>query len=342
MPRLRFRRPWLVAAVLALGACTDRQLVLPSAQLPASSNPVAAVSCRVNVPEKLMECVRGAVPGLNGQAARGDKYLGGQDVYVKLTSSGTSYDSGTEILSSNVTVQNLLRQNMGTQDGSTVLGVKVFFANVNVTSGTGSVSVLADGTDAFTASGQPYYHYNQIIHPFEISSSRQWQFSAPSTVSTFTFTVYVAAPLVDEVGALRDRVWTGAADSVWTNFSNWTGGVPDSASVVVIPPDSLIAGAHKQPFLAANAVATHLRVGLSSSLRLNGFTFTAWGNVDAVGPISGGTLWMRGDDVLLGGTLPSVQIGGDAVLQRSTFTSGAVSVTGTLAVKDQSMSIQIP
>lgn len=325
--------------MLALGACTDRQLVLPAAQLPDAPNPVAAVSCRVNVRDNLMECTRDALPG----GARGDKLLGGQDVYVKLSSSGTSYDSGTEILSSNVTVQNLLRQAMGTEDGTTVKGVKVFFASLSTTSGTGTVTVFnPTGTDAFTASGQPYFLYNEILQPYQISSAVQWQFSVPSTVSFFSFTVYVAAPLVDYVGALRDRVWKGSADSVWTNLSNWTGGVPDSASAVRIPPDSLIQGAHAQPFLTANAVATHVSVGYGSTLRLNGNTLTAWGNVDAVGAIGGGTVWLRGDDVVLGGNVPSLQISGDAVLQRNTFASGAVNVTGKLSVKDRSMSIQIP
>jgi hypothetical protein len=162
-------------------------------------------------------------------------------------------------------------------------------------------------------------------------------------VNTFVFTVYVSAPVVDENLPLLDAVWTGAVDSVWSNAGNWQGGVvPDSAGTVSIPSDSLIAGTHSQPYLTADAQITNLRVGFGSSLRLGGFTLVAWGNVDGVGAISGGTLWSRGTSTLLGGSLSATQVSGSSSLQRSTVTSGAVSVTGALAVKDQALSISIP
>jgi len=166
------RRAWCALALPLLGACVDRSPTLPAlpGELPAAA--MSMLQCTVNVPAQQMSC-RTVSPQ---DGARGAKLLGGQDKYIKLASSGTSYDGGTQILSSNVTVQNLLQQNIGTTDGTTVAGVDVFFASLNVTSGTGSVGVVTPDTSAFTASHQPYYHYAQIISPYEISAAKSWQF----------------------------------------------------------------------------------------------------------------------------------------------------------------------
>jgi len=161
-------------------------------------------------------------------------------------------------------------------------------------------------------------------------------------VSTFSFIVYVSAPMVNESAALLDKVWDGDTSTNWLVGSNWQGGVaPDSASTVSIPSDSLLPS-HVYPVLTANAFLTNLRVGYGSSLGLAGFTATAYGNVDAVGTISGGTLKVAGSSAVIGGNLSAVQVTGSASLQRSTKTSGAVSVTGTLTVKDQALNISIP
>ena len=115
-----------------------------------------------------------------------DIIIGGQDVFVKLSSSGTAYDGGTNIFSSNVNVQNLLKYEMGTADGSTVR-IEIFFSSgPTVTSGSGVVSLAnPDGVGTFTAPNQPYFHYGEILTPFELSQARQWQFNVPSTVNTF-------------------------------------------------------------------------------------------------------------------------------------------------------------
>lgn len=333
------RRAGAVAALLLTfaAACSDRTLTGP-AEAPAPA--MSLTQCRVNVPAQTMTCAPVASPG--GSAARGDRILGGQEVYVKLASSGTAWDAGTEILSSNVTVQNLTRQSMGT-DGVTTSGVKVFFASgPEVTGGSGTVSVTADGTDTFTGGGQPYYLYSQALTPYQVSSARQWLFNVPGTVVSFVFTVYVSAPMTGAAGsALLDRVWTGAVSSDWFNAGNWTGGVPDSLSTVSIPADSLLAS-HTQPVLTANAEITNLRVGYASSLGLAGFTLTARGNVDATGAVSGGTVRMSGTGAVVNGTVNALVVSGSGALQGSTKATGAVSVTGSLSVKNQALNISIP
>jgi len=336
MNRRPLVRRWCVLALPLLAACADRSPILPlvPADLPSSS---MALLCRVDVAPARMTC-----NPLQPTSVRGAKIMGGQDKFVKLTSSGTAYDGGTQILSSNVTVQNLVQENIGTTDGSTVTGVDVFFASLNVTNGSGSVGVVTADTGTFTASNQPYYHYPEILSPYQISAAKSWQFQVTGTVSTFSFIVYVSAPVVNESLPLLDKVWDGDTSTNWLVGSNWQGGVsPDSASTVSIPSDSLLPS-HVYPVLTADAFLTNLRVGFGSSLGLAGFTATAYGNVDAVGTVSGGTLKVAGSNVVIGGNLSALQVTGNAQLQRATKASGAVSVTGSLNVKDQALNISIP
>jgi hypothetical protein len=274
-----------------------------------------------------------------------DRIVGGQDLYVQLSSAGTSYDAGTEILSSTVTVENLTRLAMGTSDGSTVNGVKVFFQDgPTVTSGTGTVTVAnADGTDTFTGTGQPYFLYPQILAPMEISDGRVWMFSAPSTVNTFAFTVYVATTMVDEHALMLGPVWTGAdSTSNWFTAANWsTGEVPDSTMAATIPTDTVLGGA-SLPALGNDASVQHLRVGSGSVLDLGGHVMTVAGNVDARGAVSNGTVRLTSDSTLAGGTLPSLAVEGSVHLQRPTTATGSVEVTGTLTIQDLPLSIRIP
>ncbi|HYH83504.1 MAG TPA: hypothetical protein VEX86_27160, partial [Longimicrobium sp.] len=234
---------------------------------------------------------------------------------------------------------------IGTTDGSTVDPVRVFFSQVPVvTSGSGDVSLAnPDGFDTFTQANQPYYSYGEILTPYKISAAHSWQFNVEPTVGTFVFSVYVSAPMADYTGPLLDQVWTGAVDSAWTTAGNWsTGVVPDSASTVSIPADSLLAS-HRMPVLTGAAAITNLRVGFGSSLALNAFTLTTWGNVDAVGTVSGGTLWMRGSGALLDGRVAALVVSGGTQVQGATVATRAVSVSdGSLNVSGKAFSIQIP
>lgn len=327
----------LLALPLA-AACSDRSLTLPpTEQLPVPPG-AQVMQCTVDVAARRLSCADAPTGG-----PRADKIVGGQDKYVKLASFGTSYDGGSEILQSNVTLQNLLQQNIGTTDGNTVAGVDVFFMSLNVTSGSGSVDIdNEDGVGVFTETNQPYFHYNEIISPYEISAPKNWQFKITGTVATFSFTVAISAPVADEGAALLDRVWDGSTSTDFFVGSNWEGNVaPDSASTVSIPADSLLVSPNF-PTLSANAFLTNLRVGYQSTLDLAGFIATAYGNVDAVGTISSGTLRVAGSNVVIGGNLSATEVSGSAALQRSTTASGAVSVTGSLSVKDQALNISIP
>ncbi|HEX6750738.1 MAG TPA: hypothetical protein VF092_25850 [Longimicrobium sp.] len=328
------------AALVLLAACSD-QTTLPPAVAPAGT--MAQMRCTVDVPSATLACA--AVKPAGPAGVNADRIIGNQDVYVKLSSSGTSWDSDTEILQSNVTVQNLGQQSMGTANGSAVTGVKVFFnSGPTVTAGSGSVTLAnADGMDTFLSSNQSYFLYNEILAPYQISTARNWQFNVPSTVTSFSFTVYVWTQMVNEALPIVDKVWTGAVSTAWETAGNWQGGVvPDSTSVVAIPPDSLLSGAHNQPVLTADADVAHLRVGYGSSLGLAGHQMRVRGNVDAVGTISGGNVWNSGTGTLLRGNVGALQVSGGAKMQGAVKASAAVSVSGSLNTAGQTLTISIP
>jgi hypothetical protein len=227
-------------------------------------------------------------------------------------------------------VQNLTKQSLGTDDGVAVKGVNVFFnSGPTVTSGTGIVTVNADGTAMFSQAGQPYYLYNQIIAPYEISSSRLWQFTVPATVKTFDFTLLVSTNAVNETGSFLDKLWNGSVSSSWENASNWNSGVPDSASTVAVPPATLL-GSAPQPVLGGSATVLNLRVGTGSTLNLGGFSIRVRGNLDVPGSITNGSTVMTGSSAIAGGNFDRVDIQGKVRLQRDLKTTGRVSINDGL------------
>jgi len=333
----------LFAAATAITGCRDditRPGITPGpGRQPATTG--ASFTCAASVREATVSCAQTRAPRLGASA----NIIGGQDTYIRLSSSGTSYDAGTQIFSTNVTVQSLVQTLIGTTDSTTVDGMSVFFnSGPTVTSGTGSISVFnPDGTGAFTGSNQPYFQYNEILEPYEISQSHLWMFEVPATVNTFEFVVYVSTPVVDIDAPMLDAVWGGTVSSDWATAGNWqTGSVPDSGSVVAIPRASLLDPSANSPTLSGNFTFNAIRVGEASTLDLALHTLDVTGNVDAPGTITNGIVRLPGADAHIGGNLPSLEISGAATLQRSTTASGAVSVTGTLTVHELPLSIAIP
>lgn len=214
--------PLVLAAVTAL-ACTDRPgPVEPGPDTPTgkpappAAEPVelARMDCAVSVREETVTCGPPAPAGAAGDSAALIIY-GGQDRYVTLTSSSVDYDSTTLKFRMNVTVRNLIRQAIGTTDGSTAdpAGTMVFFVTPpTMTAGTGGTVAIdnADGTAMFTASDQPFFRYVQRLEQYAVSSPRTWQFNVPTTVERFAFSVMVAAPVQYPTG------WIETSHPVWS------------------------------------------------------------------------------------------------------------------------------
>ena len=225
---------WLVAA------CAESSAPTPKAQFRTE-----LITCQASVSAGTLDCASSQPqPGAQGQASRGmsfDLVLGGQGALVRLASSGTAYSAGT--FSSNVTLENLIAQVMNSADGTTpdVGGIKVFFnAEPTVTVGTGTVSVAnSDGTGAFTASNQKYFLYSSgaVLASGATTAAKMWQFTVPTTVSTFTFQVFVSTRLPNEnppivaLGLSRSpsalTILPGASGTTTVNLTrtNFTGAV---------------------------------------------------------------------------------------------------------------------
>jgi hypothetical protein len=195
--------PLAAALLFALGACSDRgdPVAAPTPNDPGSPPLlVSSIRCDGDRRTGTLKCGGAELPA----SARGYILVGGQGLYVQLTSSNVNYDSGADLFSFDVTVQNLIPQPMGTTDGATghADGVRVLFASgPTTTGGTGNVTVAnPTGTATFTATNQPYFQYSGsdnggdgILSQNETSSAKNWQLTIDDGVTTFSFVLYVAA-----------------------------------------------------------------------------------------------------------------------------------------------------
>jgi hypothetical protein len=182
-------------ALFAVSACSEHMVTAP-ARLSAdpdraSDDVVVALQCSAQVKSSSVNCKSASATA----AGVSQDVIGGQNVYVKLTSSNVSYNGGTEIFQFDATLQNLLIESIGTPDGVVpdASGIRAFFEDgPTVTGGTGVVTVAnADGTATFTASNQPYFTYSQVLGHNAVSSAKTWQLNVPATVNAFTFHIYL-------------------------------------------------------------------------------------------------------------------------------------------------------
>jgi hypothetical protein len=167
---------------------------------------------------------------VSSKAIRKDQVIGGnQGEYITLGLANFAWDSISNIFSFDATVQNNLRQPMGTIDGTTVTGVKVFFYSGPTCTGGPCYVTNADGTGTFTADSQAYFLYNQILQPQDVSTSRNWQIFLAPAVETFDFEIeaYAAFPaeattpalapssVPDSLYAVTNRVTSDTAFPAW-------------------------------------------------------------------------------------------------------------------------------
>src|SRR5574342_891175 len=103
----------LSAVVVLVAACAESNA--PTA--PKVLFRTQMITCQASVSAGTLTCGESqaqASAGLNFNLV-----LGGQGALVRLASSGTAYNSGTQTFSTNVTVENLVAQPMNTADGPT-------------------------------------------------------------------------------------------------------------------------------------------------------------------------------------------------------------------------------
>lgn len=198
----------LILSAATLAACSE-SMVQPDAPQTAPSGHalLTELTCKADVAAQRLSCAPAAPTLARGVSA--DLIIGGQNTYTTLASTNV-VTTGTTSLTADVTVQNLTGQPWATASGSTANGngVRVFFHTLP----TNGVTVNnPDGTNTFTATGQPYFQYSGtelgtdgILASGEVSSSKNWKFDL-NGASSFSFQVYVTTQLPDEGGVL---LWT--------------------------------------------------------------------------------------------------------------------------------------
>ena len=183
-----------------LTACRETEVPLqpePPAPPPADTTNTTVtrftpVVCTVNVAERKTRC---GAP--EGAVSNNDLIVGGQGRYIDVETGGDSYNINTQQYSFSIAVRNRIGQKMGTTDGliSDPRGVRLFFADgPNLMSGAGAIDLMTvDGYGNYTGGQQPYLNMTGgILEKNAISSPRFVIFQMPGTVTSFSYTVYVA------------------------------------------------------------------------------------------------------------------------------------------------------
>jgi hypothetical protein len=322
---LRGRR--LIPVVLCaavLGACADGQ---PTAfeqrtapVLPAST--LQAFDCTVNMVSGTLRCE----PARTGTGLASGVLIGGQNTYVRLSSSSPSYDAQMEVFQLYVTVQNLMNEAIGTPDGVVAdpQGIQVFFSGEPATTvGSGDVTVAnATGTAFFTSADQPYFAYPEILAKDAVSSALPWQFNVPSTVDAFVFSVLVETDVqyllvINEVIANPTPAVNLEQPYEWVELYN-AGSRPVDLQGLVIA-DSAASG--RRPY---HEIASSVTVAPGGYVVLGGSTNTT---ANGGAPVD----YAYGAALSLANSLDAVKIarpygGGDTLtVDRTQYSSAAVS-----------------
>ena len=234
----------LIIAGATLAACSESSQPTGVIPVPVDANEyvLAQLTCRVDAAASTMSCAPANAARVDGRSS--DLILGGQNVYVKLTSTNV-VTTPTVTTTADVSVKNLTNQPWNTGNGTTIdtAGVKVFF-QAGPTNGV--VIANPTGTATFTAAGQKYFKYSGagllgadgILSPGETSGTINWQFTL-NGASSFTFSVLIVAKMPDETGALRfvgdTLTQAGGSEfklSIWGSSATdvWAGGAGGSTA----------------------------------------------------------------------------------------------------------------
>lgn len=156
-------------------------------------------------------------------AANASGTAGTTGTYAQFVPFNLVKDTVKQIWSFDAFVKNLLQQSIGTLNGTTVTGSKVFVTNICAAHGSGTVSIIsADGVGNATAPNQPYLSYDQIVRAGTNSRTKVWKVSVPKTVTAVNMDILVT-----------------------TDF-------PAEQTVTLLPPDTIPAWVHSDTNFTAN------------------------------------------------------------------------------------------
>jgi hypothetical protein len=181
---------------------------------------VLSLTCDLNGSTSTVSCT--PVPPTPPAGVNASVIYGATATYAIFSPYNLVNDTAAHTWQFTAYLQNLLKQSIGTLNGTATTGVKVFVTDFHATSGTGTVSVAnADGTGTFTATHQPYFNYNQIIAPSGYSGSKLWKFNVPNAVTAVSMSILISTDFPAE-----QNVSAGppATRPTWFNDdSSWSG-----------------------------------------------------------------------------------------------------------------------
>jgi len=219
----------VVCSAIAALACTDIDRPVeksgPRVAQEAQGPPVVlSLTCTFSSASTTVSCGPAAPPLAAGVSA--SVIYGSTPTYATFFAFNLVKDLVAQQWSFTAYVQNLLKQSVGTLNGTTVTGLKVFVTDFHATAGTGTVSIAnADGTGTFTAPNQPYFNYNQIVAANGYTGNKLWKFNVPNTVTAVSMSILIS-----------------------TDF-------PAEQTVTLVPPDTIPAWVHADSNLAASTAS---------------------------------------------------------------------------------------
>lgn len=215
-----------VGCLLISLACQDVDRVAgptpapPIATVAASSPVLLSLTCTLSRDAESVACI----PSRPSAAARASASVihGATATYAIFFPYNLVKDTVAHTWAFTAYLQNLLKQSVGTLNGTSVTGVKVFVTDFHATAGTGAVSVAnADGSGNFTAPNQPYFNYNQIIAASGYSGNKLWKFNVPNTVTAVSMSILVSTDFPAEQSVLS--VPSDTEPAWFSADSNWNG-----------------------------------------------------------------------------------------------------------------------
>ena len=135
----------MAAAAVLLAACTDTpsqpELIHPtSAPSRVLEGDVyrssAEIVCDAVVATVTVTC------SSKQDTAGSPSHVGGKGMHVRLVTTAPAYNAAGQVFSVKIAVRNLLVQQIGTPDGSTITGIRPFVISLGRSGGTGSIELL--------------------------------------------------------------------------------------------------------------------------------------------------------------------------------------------------------
>ena len=192
-----------LACLLVALACQDVERVSAPIRVPQAAQAEArptlmlALTCTLSRSASTVAC-KPASSRAAGVSA--NVIVSATGTYAQFVPFNLVKDTVKQIWSFDAFLHNLMLQSIGTLNGTTVTGSKVFVTDIQATQGTGTVSVInPDGTGTFTAPNQPYFNYNQIVAAGANSNAKLWKVSVPNSVTAVNMDILMSTDFPAEL-----------------------------------------------------------------------------------------------------------------------------------------------